>query len=214
MLSALAAFFAALIIRLLKLTWRVRVLGSPLESVGGPHVYCFWHGRQAGLFAYPRLRTTAVLSSLSRDGELQAKILSRLGLTVFRGSSSRGGAAGLKALVGAVREGADAAFAVDGPRGPLHVVKPGAILAAQQSGATLVPITARASRAWVFRKAWDKYQLPKPFARVEIVRAEAVRLGSSDELDAARDTVQQALEHLEQSGLEQIPAASAVVGEA
>jgi lysophospholipid acyltransferase (LPLAT)-like uncharacterized protein len=182
----LLAFFAALIIRLLKLTWRVRVVGPRPEPAGGPHVYCFWHGRQAGLFAYPRPRPMAVLSSLSRDGELQAKILSRLGLTVFRGSSSRGGAAGLKSLVGAVRDGADAAFAVDGPRGPQQRVKPGAILAAQQSGAALVPITSRASRAWVFDRAWDRYQLPKPFARVEIVRAPAIPVAGLAVEPAAR----------------------------
>lgn len=194
-MRALVAFLAALLIRLLKLTWRVSVVGAPLEPVGGPHVYCFWHGRQAGLFAYPRPRPMAVLSSLSRDGELQARILSRLGLTVFRGSSSRGGAAGLKALVGAVRDGADAAFAVDGPRGPLHTVKPGAILAAQQSRAALVPITARASRAWVFRKAWDRYQLPKPFARVEIVRGAPIDTDGI-EVDMARDMLERALASL------------------
>jgi lysophospholipid acyltransferase (LPLAT)-like uncharacterized protein len=191
-LSSLVAFFAALILRLLKLTWRVRIHGPDPDPEDRSLVFCFWHGRQAGLFAYPRPRPTAVLSSLSRDGELQAKILARLGLTVFRGSSSRGGASGLKALVGAVREGADAAFAVDGPRGPLHKVKRGAIVAAQRSGAALVPITAHASRAWVFDKAWDNYHLPKPFARVEIVRGSSILVGGM-ELDTARSALERAL---------------------
>lgn len=195
MLAPLLAIFAALVIRLLKLTWRVRVVGPQPEPVGGPHIYCFWHGRQAGLFAYPRPRPMAVLSSLSRDGELQAKILGRLGLVVYRGSSSRGGAVGLKALVGAVRDGADAAFAVDGPRGPLHRVKPGAILAAQQSGAALVPITSRASRAWVFAKAWDRYSLPKPFARVEIARAAAIPVDGVA-VEAVAAELEQTLESL------------------
>jgi lysophospholipid acyltransferase (LPLAT)-like uncharacterized protein len=190
------AFLASLIIRLLKLTWRVRVVGPEPQPRDGPHVYCFWHGRQAGLFAYPRPRPTAVLSSLSRDGELQTKILGRLGLTVLRGSSSRGGASGLKALVVAVRGGADAAFAVDGPRGPLHEVKPGAILAAQQSGATLVPITVRASRAWTFERAWDRYQLPKPFARVEIVRGTSIPV-ADQEVGRAREELQRRLTSLQ-----------------
>ena len=76
---------------------------------------------------------------------------------------------------------------MDGPRGPLHRVKPGAILAAQQSGAALVPITARASRAWVFERAWDRYQLPKPFARVEIVRAAAIPVAGLAVEAAARE---------------------------
>jgi hypothetical protein len=137
-------------------------------------VFCFWHGRQSGLFAHPRPRPVAVLASLSRDGALQARILARLGFDVHRGSSSRGGAAGLMSLIGALREGADAAFAVDGPRGPLHVAKPGALLAARASGAAVVPISVRASRAWVFERAWDRYALPKPFAAVDLVRGEAL----------------------------------------
>jgi lysophospholipid acyltransferase (LPLAT)-like uncharacterized protein len=96
----------------------------------------------------------------------------------------------------------------------LRRVKPGAILAAQQSGAALVPITARASRAWIFEKAWDRYQLPKPFARIEIVRADAVRVSAEDELDVARQSVQKALDELERTGLEERPASSAIMGEA
>jgi lysophospholipid acyltransferase (LPLAT)-like uncharacterized protein len=192
---AILAFFASLVIRLLRLTWRVRLSG-PEPVADRPRVFCFWHGRQAGLLAYPRPRPTAVLSSLSRDGALQAKILSRLGLTVLRGSSSRGGAKGLRALVGAIRDGADAAFAVDGPRGPLHRVKPGAVLAAQQGGATLVPITSRASRAWVFDKAWDRYHLPKPFARVEITRGSPIAVDDAG-VDSARNELQRALVGLE-----------------
>jgi lysophospholipid acyltransferase (LPLAT)-like uncharacterized protein len=195
---AVLAFFAALLIRLLRLTWRVKVVGHQLDFSNGCHVYCFWHGRQAGLLAYPWPREMAVLSSLSRDGALQAKILKRLGLTVLRGSSSRGGAAGLRALVGEVRGGADAAFAVDGPRGPLHRVKPGAILAAQQGGAQVVPITTRASRAWTFDKAWDKYLLPKPFAKVEIVRAPPIPVDGVA-VESATAELERALEGLHAS---------------
>jgi lysophospholipid acyltransferase (LPLAT)-like uncharacterized protein len=152
-------------------------------------VFCFWHGRQAGLFAHPRPRPVAVLASLSRDGALQARILARLGFDVHRGSSSRGGATGLKSLIGALRRGADAAFAVDGPRGPQRSAKPGAILAARAAGAAIVPITVRASRQWVFAKAWDEYALPKPFAAVEIVRGGAIDAASAtpEEVAAAID---------------------------
>jgi len=57
---------------------------------------------------------------------------------------------------------------VDGPRGPLHQVKPGALLAARAAGGLIVPITARSSRAFIFRRAWDRYALPRPFAEVTI----------------------------------------------
>ena len=185
MLRALAALLGALAVRLLCATWRVRLLGPAPPYEDGPVVFCFWHGRQAGLFAHPRPRPVAVLASLSRDGALQARILARLGFDVHRGSSSRGGAAGLKSLIGALRGGADAAFAVDGPRGPVGVAKPGAILAARAAGAAIVPIAVRASRRWVFAKAWDGYALPVPFAAVEIVRGGAIPAASASPEDVA-----------------------------
>jgi len=173
-MTSILAFLASLLIRVLRLTWRIELVGPAPPYDHGPIVFCFWHGRQAGLLAHPRPRRVTVLTSMSRDGELQARILTHLGFVVHRGSSSRKGADGLKAVITELNNGADAAFAVDGPRGPLHEVKPGAMTAASITGATAVPITTRASRAWVFEKAWDRYQLPKPFARVEIVRGEPI----------------------------------------
>ena len=191
MLRALAALFGVVAIRLLCATWRVRLSGPTPPYHAGPVVFCFWHGRQAGLFAHPRPRPVAVLASLSRDGALQARILARLGFEVHRGSSSRGGASGLMSLVRAVRGGADAAFAVDGPRGPLRRAKPGAVLAARAAGAAIVPVTVRASRQWVFAEAWDEYALPKPFAEVEIVRGDALPsfTATPEDLAAALDNL-------------------------
>lgn len=169
------AFLAAAFVRLLRLTWRLELVGPEPDYESGPIVFCFWHGDQAGLLAHPRPRPVVVMSSLSADGELQTHILSRLGFIVTRGSSSHGGTAGLKTLIREMENGADAAFAVDGPRGPFHKAKPGAITAARETGAIIVPIVTHASRAWVFEKAWDRYSLPKPFARVKLVRGRGIR---------------------------------------
>jgi hypothetical protein len=190
------AHFAALFIRLLRLTWRVRLVGP--EPVFGtrPLVVCFWHGRQVGLFAHYRPRQVAVLSSLSRDGTLQARILKILGFEVLRGSSSRGGVVGLKGLVDSLKNGCDAAFAVDGPRGPAFKVKPGAVLAAEQTNGIIIPMTTRASKYWTFKKAWDDYRLPKPFAKVEVARADPIYVDSGD-IEQARVSLENALMGLE-----------------
>jgi lysophospholipid acyltransferase (LPLAT)-like uncharacterized protein len=197
-MRSLVSLLGALLLRLLRASWRVSILG-PFPTGDAPHVFCFWHGRQAGLFAHPRPRPVAVLSSLSRDGDLQARILTRLSFTVLRGSSSRGGAAGLRGLVAALHGGADAAFAVDGPRGPLHIAKKGALVAARLAGATIVPITARASRAWIFDSAWDRYLLPKPFARVEIVRGEPIEAPAEASIEDLRARLESALRALDAS---------------
>lgn len=168
------SLFLSFVIRVLSLTWRVRLLGPDPYSVPGPRVFCFWHGNQAGLFGHPRPHPLVVMSSLSRDGSLQARILSRFGIEVVRGSSSRGGAMGLRGMVRAVKGGRDALFAVDGPRGPYHEVKSGAAQVAILVRGALIPLSFRASRAWVFAGSWDRYCLPKPFALVEIVRGAAI----------------------------------------
>ena len=64
----------ALVIKLLCLTWRLRVKGPPPVFGNTPLIFCLWHGRQAALFAHPRPRHMAVLTSLSRDGQIQARI--------------------------------------------------------------------------------------------------------------------------------------------
>jgi hypothetical protein len=169
-------------VRLLAATWRVRVVMPPgLLGRPGEAVLAFWHGKQLALL---RARRPAVaLVSWSRDGALSAGVLSRLGLTVVRGSSSRGGAQGLRALIRQMRGGLDGVFAVDGPRGPLARAKPGAALAAVLARAQLVPVGTAARRAWVLGRAWDRFEVPWPFTRVVIAVGEPV-----DARAAARDS--------------------------
>ncbi len=169
---AILGWFAGLLARAWLATLRVRVALHPgLEHVRHrPWVLAFWHGTQWPLLAWRRRGPTVVLVSLSRDGALQARALTVQGLRVVRGSSSRGGARGLAALVRAMRrERADAAFAVDGPRGPRGVVKSGAIMAARATGGVIVPMTGAVHRGLVLRSAWDQFAIAWPFTRVDVV---------------------------------------------
>ena len=72
-------------------------------------------------------------------------------------------------IIRALKSAADAAFAVDGPHGPLHRAKAGAARAALVSGAELVPVGVAASRSIVLSRAWDHFRLPLPLARVRVV---------------------------------------------
>ena len=169
---ALLGIALGLVARLWLSTLRVRVVAHPaLAGVGDrPWVLAFWHGTQWPLLAWRRRRRTVVLVSLSRDGAMQARALSLQGLRVVRGSSSRGGARGLAQLVRAMkREAADAAFAVDGPRGPLGVVKGGLLVAARATGAVVVPLTGSMQRGLLLRRTWDRFVIAWPFSRVDVV---------------------------------------------
>lgn len=157
-------------------TWKSELLVAP--GVGSDPrqslVFAFWHGQQMALLAARRRRSLAVMVSWSKDGELQAGVMRSLGMKVVRGSSSRGAAAGLRGIVRLLHEGWDAAFAVDGPRGPRGIPKAGALKAARLGGAELVPVASAASRRWVLASTWDQFELPLPFARVCVVLGDPV----------------------------------------
>jgi lysophospholipid acyltransferase (LPLAT)-like uncharacterized protein len=119
-------------------------------------------------------------------------VLRALGLHVVRGSTSKRGVAGLLELIrGAAREGADVAFAVDGPRGPYGVPKPGASASAKRLGGELVPLGVAASREHVLARTWDRFRIVWPFARVAVV------LGAPIELDATPERVAEAIAQAE-----------------
>ena len=106
--------------------------------------------------------------SRSGDGEFIARLLEGLGMKTARGSSSRGGLAALKQMGSLMTEGAfNACLTIDGPRGPRHEPKDGAIFLAHHTKAAIVPMRIFMKKAKIFN-SWDKFRLPLPFSRVHI----------------------------------------------
>ena len=136
-------------------------------------VFVLWHGRLLPCTYWNRHQRLVTLVSQHRDGEYIARIVERWGYTAVRGSSSRRAAGALRELVRHVRAGRSLAVTPDGPRGPRQVMKAGALLAAQLAGAPVIPAAGGASRAWWFG-SWDRFLVPKPFARVRLAYGEPV----------------------------------------
>lgn len=158
------------VLRLLQLTLRKsRPTG---ELPGGPCILAFWHGEQQLLLAGRPKRPMVAMTSASADGQLQAKILKWFGIGSVVGSSSRRAASALLGLARTLEDGKSALMAVDGPRGPRHEAKPGVLQLARATGCPIVPVRATATRSWTLRSTWDGFQLPKPFARVELTYLE------------------------------------------
>ena len=183
-LSLLAAGF----IRGLRSTLRLRHHGDERvrewERRGEPFILAFWH-RHLLLMPYAyRGRRISVLVSQSRDGELIARTVARLGIDASRGSSSRGGIAGMRSLLRKAAEGWDIAFTPDGPRGPLREVQPGVILAAASTGLPIQPVAIAASRAKLLR-SWDRFLVPLPFSAVHLVYGEPLVVERRGNLEQA-----------------------------
>jgi lysophospholipid acyltransferase (LPLAT)-like uncharacterized protein len=149
-----------------------------------PRSFVFWHGQQFALLRWARSQQMAALVSRSRDGELVAAALARLGVLSARGSSSTGGAAALKAIVRMLRQGVDVAFAADGPRGPARVVRAtlrgvGAAKAARFSQGVVVPMASACAHFAASRRSWDAFELPLPFTRVAVVVGRPIEPGDA-----------------------------------
>jgi hypothetical protein len=187
-MRALSGFLLGVVAWLWLRTLRLTVFTAPDLPADRPWVLVFFHGKQFPLLAWKRRRLTTVMVSHSKDGSIQARALSVLGFDVVRGSSSRGGARALGAITKRLRKSGDrprdAAFAVDGPRGPYGVMKPGALLAAKSTGAAVVPMGSAITGGWVLRRAWDRFALPAPFGRAAVVVGPAV-LGDAAEVERA-----------------------------
>ncbi len=196
MFKRLKEIFLSLVIaglyRLWAKSWRIHYINKPKH---GPHVYAHWHGDELLMIGGYIRSGMAIMASWSRDGSLMKRVLSLLGYRVVRGSSTRGGAAGLKGLIDAVtKEQRDASLAVDGPRGPIYKVKPGVIKLAQQTGRPLVAAASAANRSYIFKKAWNRCYLPLPASKCVIVFG-APRNISKESTEEELEKVRIDLEH-------------------
>ena len=138
-------------------------------------IFCFWHRCTLPAAWYFRRFRCSILISRSFDGELIARTLELLGYSTVRGSSSRGGAAGLIALREVLDSGMPVVFTADGPRGPIYQTKPGPIKLAVMSGQPIGSFYLLPEHAWEMR-SWDRFLVPKPFSRVVVSWARPVIL--------------------------------------
>lgn len=205
MRAALAERALRWIAGLLARTWRLDVQGQEhldaARDAGVPVVYAVWHDLALAPLWHRRGHGITLLVSGHRDGRRLAHAARRWGYRIASGSSTRGGTRGLRRAVRALREGGDAAFTPDGPRGPARQVKTGAVAAAQLGGALIVPVAASAAPAWRAR-SWDAFLLPRPFARVRIVygRPFAVPAGREERL-RGRERLESELRRVEEEAL-------------
>lgn len=194
----LTGFLLFWLIRAIGATLKFEVIGREHHTEAQPLIYCFWHNRIPTATFFWRNRGIVVMSSQSFDSEYIARFIQRFGYGTAKGSSTRGARAGLIQMIRAVRAGKSAAFTVDGPRGPIYVAKPGALLLAAKSGAPILPFSISLDRCWRL-KSWDRIEIPKPFARAVVVIGQPifVKDGSSE---AELERFQLALEAVRDQG--------------
>jgi len=180
---------AGVYLQFVALTTRWQIEGEEQVArwvTGAPCVVAFWHetlpsmpigwltAKRGG-----RTKPAVVLASGHRDGRLIGMAMRVFGISIVEGSSSRGGAAGLRRLAAALKAGSDVGLTPDGPRGPRRVAAAGVAQLAALSGAQVLPVAAWTQWALKFR-SWDRMRFPLPFGRGRLVFGEMITVPRHD----------------------------------
>src|SRR5580698_7539456 len=170
-------------------------------------IFCFWHQCTLPCGWYFRKFRCSILISRSFDGELITRTLGLLGFDSVRGSSSRGGAAGLLALQQVLESGLPVVFTADGPRGPIYQTKTGPVKLAQMTQEEISSFYLLPERAWTLN-SWDRFLIPKPFSTVIVSWSRAVAPppldADSATLEGKREELNEAIERARRNAEQKI----------
>ncbi len=200
---AAACWTLAHYLRLLRATGRWTVEGgdipAALVAAGRPFILGFWHGRlmqMTDAWRFPQ--PFHMLASQHPDGQLIARTIAHLGIQSIAGSTDRGGAGVLRAMVRLLRQGEYIGVTPDGPRGPRMRVSAGIVHAARIAGVPIVPATCAAAPRRVIA-SWDRLVVPLPFGRGIIAWGDPIEVdgdADDDAVEAARITLETRLNEM------------------
>lgn len=195
---------AGKIIKLLKYTVKFEIVGQEhfdgLMNNGGKAIFAVWHGNMVIPMMEHIGRGVNVLVSQHGDGEIIARILTSLGYGLVRGSSTRGGSEALKTMIRLFRKPAIIAITPDGPKGPYRELKIGAVILAQSTGVSVLPMSAYTSSP-KFLKSWDRFLFVKPFTRCLLIYGKPIKIDrdeTTEGLEEKRKLVEQSIWNLDQ----------------
>ncbi len=167
-------------------------------------IYVMWHANQFLVHGLPDREKINILISNSLDGQIVANVCEKWGFKVRRGSAGKKGAveSTLK-MLNALKNGEKAAIMVDGPRGPFHEVKRGAIALAKESGVPIVPVFWYSEeKTFKVLPSWDKMTCPIGTCKILNIYGKPIYIDKSTTDEQAKEIVKTALLELENSSHE------------
>jgi lysophospholipid acyltransferase (LPLAT)-like uncharacterized protein len=157
---------------------------------------CFWHGRLMMMpYCWDMSKPIHMMTSMHRDGRILSDIVAQLGIKTILGSTSRGGAAALRAMVKTVKAGEYVGLTPDGPRGPRMRAHEGIVMIARLANVPIIPISYASSSAKIF-SSWDHFVAALPFGRGVFVWGEPIHVPHTTdkiELEKSRQTIEDSL---------------------
>lgn len=167
-----------------------------------PCIYAMWHANQFLVHGLEDKANTSILVSNSIDGEVIARAVEKWGFKVVRGSAGKKGAVeSTMQMLTRLKNGECVGIMVDGPHGPLHKVKNGAVKLAQMSGAPIVPAHWYSpQKTFINLPSWDKMTTPLGDCKILNLYGEPIYVNENatdEELSAAKENIRKQLLDLE-----------------
>ena len=144
-----------------------------LDNENKNYILAFWHGTMLLPWYLHGKPNCAALISKSKDGDLLAKILKHWKYNVVRGSSSAGGDIALGIMIDFAKNDYSVTITPDGPRGPAHKFKAGAVITAKKSKVPLILAGVGYQKKKVLSN-WDKFEVPHFFSKAKIFYSEPI----------------------------------------
>jgi len=161
------------------------------------YVLAFWHGTMLLPWYLHGAPNFTALTSKSKDGDLLAKILRKWNYKVVRGSSSTGGDVALGIMVDYAKNKYSIAITPDGPRGPRHKFKAGAVITAKKTKIPVVLAGVGFKRKKILGN-WDKFEIPYFFTTARIVYSEPIYVDSKLTYEETSTVISECEEKLNQ----------------
>ncbi len=185
----------------LKISYKNKKTIENLRKQQQNYVLAFWHDTMLLPWFLHKNDGFAALTSKSKDGDLLAKQLKHWKYKVVRGSSSKGGDVALGIMVDHAKNGYSIAITPDGPRGPVHKFKAGAVITAKRTGVPVV-LMGIGIKSKKKLKSWDRFQVPNPFTKVKVIYSEPVYVDEKLSYDETSKVIEECEKKLNELQLE------------
>ncbi len=162
-------------------------------------IYVMWHSNQFLVHGFRNKNKTSILISNSLDGDIVSYVAQNWGFKVKRGSSGRKGAiSATKQLYDELINGESIAVMVDGPRGPYHEVKKGAIALSIETGIPIVPVNWYSEdKTFKEMNSWDRMKFPLGLCKIMNLYGNPIYPNGKNEEELTKE-VKDSLTELEQ----------------
>ena len=192
MMQGLLCLLASAYIRFVYLTSSWNVVGGDIPKrfwdEDKKFLLCFWHGRLLMMpYCWDKSKPIHMMISMHKDGRMLSDTVARFGIKTIVGSTSRGGAVALRAMVKTIKAGDYVGLTPDGPRGPRMHAQEGIVTIARLAKVPIIPIGYASSRSKILG-SWDSFIAALPFGRGVFIWGEPIEVPHTSDKTVLEET--------------------------